>query len=89
MDEAPGGPALTDEQAAGALSVSVGANRAAPLKFVEQGLGVCLIRKKQARPSVEPTFDGEKEARLIALACSKAPDGRERWSLRLVRIGIS
>jgi hypothetical protein len=31
-----------------------------------------------------PKFDGEKEARLITLACSKAPDGRENWSLRLL-----
>ena len=31
-----------------------------------------------------PKFDGEQEARLITLACSKAPDGRERWSLRLL-----
>ena len=29
-------------------------------------------------------FDGEKEAKLIALACSEPPNGRERWTLRLL-----
>ena len=31
-----------------------------------------------------PIFDGEKEAKLIALACSKPPKGRRRWTLRLL-----
>lgn len=84
VDEGPGGPALTDERAAAALSVSVGTIEQLRRRLVEQGLGACLERKKQDRPSVEPKFDGEKEARLIALACSKAPDGRENWSLRLL-----
>jgi hypothetical protein len=33
---------------------------------------------------VAPIFDGEKEAKLIALACSKPPKGRARWTLRLL-----
>jgi len=84
VDEAPGSPALTDERAAKALSVSVGTIEQLRRRLVEQGLEACLERKKQVRPSVMPKFDGEKEARLIALACSKAPDGRENWSLRLL-----
>lgn len=84
VDQSRGGPALTDERAAEALSVSVGTIEQLRRKLVEHGLEACLERKKQVRPSVEPTFDGEKEARLIALACSTAPDGRERWSLRLL-----
>jgi hypothetical protein len=43
-----------------------------------------LSRKPPARPSVPRIFDGEKEARLIALACSKPPEGHARWSLRLL-----
>jgi len=35
-------------------------------------------------PAVPRIFDGEKEAKLIALACSKPPKGRARWSLRLL-----
>jgi hypothetical protein len=33
---------------------------------------------------VPAIFDGEKEAKLIALACSKPPKGRVRWTLRLL-----
>ena len=84
VDQSRGGPALTDERAAAALGVSVGTIEQLRKRLVERGLDACLERKKQDRPSVEPTFDGEQEARLIALACSRAPDGRERWSLRLL-----
>lgn len=84
VDESPGGPGLTDQRAAEALDVSVGTIEQLRRRLVEQGLDACLERKKQDRPSVAPKFDGEQEARLIALACSKAPDGRERWSLRLL-----
>ena len=43
-----------------------------------------MSRKQRATPAVAPIFDGEKEAKLIALACSKPPKGRVRWSLRLL-----
>jgi transposase len=78
------GPAMTDEQITQALGVSVGQMEHLRKRLVEEGLDACLQRKKQERPSVEPMFDGEKEAKLIALACSEAPAGRERWSLRLL-----
>ena len=68
VDESRGGPALSDARAAKALSVSVGAIEQLRRRLVEQGLEACLERKKQDRPSVEPKFDGEKEARLITLA---------------------
>lgn len=84
VDESREGPGLTDERAARALDVSVGTIEPLRRRLVERGLEACLERKKQDRPSVEPKFDGEQEARLIALACSKAPDGRELWSLRLL-----
>ena len=45
-----------------------------------QGLDAALERKKRERPPIEPILDGEKEARLIALACSQPPKGRSRWS---------
>jgi len=79
-----GGAGWTDEHIAEGLNVSVGQCEHLRKRFVEQGLEACLQRKKQEYPSVEPKFDGEKEAKLIALACSKAPDGYERWSLRLL-----
>ena len=52
--------------------------------FVEKGFEAVLVRKKRASPPVQPVFDGEKEARLIALACSEPPAGRARWTLRLL-----
>lgn len=78
------GPGWTDKQIAVGLRVSVGQCEHLRKRFVEQGLEACLQRKKQERPSVEPKFDGAKAAKLIALACSKAPDGYARWSLRLL-----
>jgi hypothetical protein len=51
---------------------------------VEEGLEACLNRKKQQRPSVQRMFDGEKEAKLIAVACGPAPKGRARWTLELL-----
>lgn len=53
-------------------------------RFVEEGLEAALIRKAQSRPSRFPILDGEKEARLIALACSKPAAGRASWTLRLL-----
>ena len=50
----------------------------------QEGLEAVLSRKAPPRPSVPRIFDGEKEARLIALACSKPPAGHARWSLRLL-----
>lgn len=52
--------------------------------FVEQGLEVALQRKKADR-EYEHALDGEGEAHLIALACSKPANGRKRWSLRLLQ----
>ena len=43
-----------------------------------------LSRKPRMTPPVAAIFDGEKEAKLIALACSKPPKGRARWTLRLL-----
>jgi Homeodomain-like domain len=53
-------------------------------QLVEEGFAAVLSRKQRATPAVPPIFDGEKEAKLIALACSKPPQGRARWSLRLL-----
>jgi transposase len=53
-------------------------------QFVEEGLEAVLNRKQRETPGRTPIFDGEKEARLIALACSTPPEGRARWTLRLL-----
>jgi hypothetical protein len=53
-------------------------------QFVEEGLDAVLSRKQRATPARMPIFDGEKEARLTALACSRPPEGYARWTLRLL-----
>src|SRR5262245_19151567 len=53
-------------------------------QLVEEDFAAVLSRKQRATPAVAPIFDGEKEAKLIALACSKPPQGHARWSLRLL-----
>jgi len=53
-------------------------------QLVEEGFEAVLRRKPRETPAVPPIFDGEKEAKLIALACSKPPKGRARWTLRLL-----
>src|SRR5262249_19312619 len=53
-------------------------------QLVEEGFETVLSRKPRAMPAIARIFDGEKEAKLIALACSKPPKGRARWTLRLL-----
>ena len=53
-------------------------------QLVGEGFEAVLSRKRRATPAVAPIFDGEKEAKLIALACSQPPKGRARWTLRLL-----
>lgn len=43
-----------------------------------------LKRKKRETPPVPAKVDGKVEAQIVALACSKAPDGHSRWTLRLL-----
>ena len=52
-------------------------------RFVEEGLEVALARKPRRKPR-EAIFDGEFDARLTALACSQAPAGFQRWTVRLL-----
>jgi transposase len=52
-------------------------------RFVEEGFEACLERKPMSRTKTRKA-DGDTEAQLIALSCSKAPEGFSRWSLRLL-----
>jgi len=77
------GPALTDEEIAEAVETSRPTVERVRQRFVEEGLEAALNRKK--RPAPPPSImDGKAEAHLIALACSPAPEGRARWTLRLL-----
>ena len=57
-------------------------------QLVEEGLDAVLSRKVRARPPTARIFDGETEAKLIALACSQPPEGFARWSLRLLEAKV-
>lgn len=53
-------------------------------QWTQGGVDAVLSRKQRATPPVPRIFDGEKEARLIALACSPPPAGHAGWTLRLL-----
>jgi len=53
-------------------------------QFVEEGITSALNRKKRVKPPREIQFGGEFEAHLLALACSEVPEGRQRWTVRLL-----
>ena len=60
-------------------------------RFVTGGVEAALGRKEQVNRHKK--VDGRVEAHIIAIACSEAPEGRERWTLRLiadelVRLGV-
>lgn len=83
-DASKRGPKLTDVEVAKSLGVAVRTIEGIRKRWVEEGMESALNRKKQASPSVAPMFDGEKEARLIAVACGPKPEGRARWTLNLL-----
>jgi transposase len=78
------GPAWTDERIAEAFSVHGNTVSNVRKRFVEKGLEAALGRKKQARPSRAPRLDSEAQKKLIALCKSPPPEGRGRWTLRLL-----
>jgi hypothetical protein len=83
-DAAAGGPAWGDPRIAQAFEVSTDTVARVRQRFVEQGREAALTRKKQDHPSRERKLDGRAEARLIALACSPPPDGRQEWTMQLL-----
>jgi hypothetical protein len=83
-DVSEGGDGWSDSQMTKALETSPSMVYRVRKQLVEEGFEAVLSRKQRAMPAVARIFDGEKEAKLIALACSKPPKGRARWSLRLL-----
>jgi Homeodomain-like domain len=83
-DVSEAGEGWSDSRIIEALETSASMVYRVRRQLVEEGFEAVLSRKQRARPAVPPIFDGEKEAKLIALACSEPPKGRARWSLRLL-----
>jgi len=82
-DHGAGGPGWSDAAIAGALDVNASTVLRVRRQFVAEGLEATLERKRPDRV-YERRLDGAQEARLIAVACSEAPEGSDRWSLRLL-----
>src|SRR5271165_5325484 len=74
-DVSEDGEGWSDSRIIEALETSVSMVYRVRKQLVEEGLEAVLSRKAPAAPAVARIFDGEKEARLIALACSKPPEG--------------
>ncbi len=81
-DQSRQGPAWADERIAEALEIHPNPVKGIRQRFVEQGLEAALKRKKH--PPRLRKLDGAQEDRLVAVACGPPPEGRARWSLRLL-----
>jgi transposase len=82
-DESEAGPGCKDSEIVQALDTSLSTVHRIRQAFAEFGLEAALYRRKSTghRPR---KLDGAQEARLIALACGPAPEGRTRWMLKLL-----
>jgi hypothetical protein len=84
VDESDAGAKMSDVEAARAFNIAVRSIESLRKRLVEEGLETAIGCKKPVRPSIQKMFDGEKEARLIAIACGQKPQGRARWTLELL-----
>lgn len=81
-DEGAHGPGWTDDEIAEAVEIHRNTAANVRQRYVEQGLKAAIHRRKL--PPRLRKLDGAQEARLLALACGPPPEGRARWSLRLL-----
>jgi transposase len=83
-DQQEGHPDHTDGQIAEALSISRRTVIRIKQRFVQENMEVALTGSFPRERPERRCLDGKGEAQLIHLACSKAPDGRQRWTLELL-----
>jgi len=82
-DQAEGGSAKSDPEIVESLGCGRASVERVRKRFVAEGLEASL-KPKPSHRVYERKMDGKAEAHLIALACSPAPEGRSRWTLRLL-----
>jgi transposase len=82
-DEAEGGVAKSDSEIVDALGCGRATVERVRQQFVEEGLEHAL-QPPPRRRVYQRLLDGKAEAHLVALACSAPPQGRARWTLRLL-----
>ena len=83
IDEADGAPAWGDQPTAEAFDVSVRTLESWRKQALERG-PLSLLERKPQDKSMQRKLDGAGEARLVQLACSQPPQGRSRWTLKLL-----
>src|SRR5260221_9037447 len=91
-DQSQGEPSQTDGQIAEVLDINRRTVIRIKQRFVQENLEVALTGSFPRERPERRCLDGKGEAQLIHLACSQAPDGRQRWTLelladRMVRLG--
>ncbi len=74
----------TDQRISEAFEMSINTAQRLRQRFVEEGLDVALGARSRKPKPYRRKLDGEKEARLVALACSEPPEGQARWTLRML-----
>ena len=77
------GPGWTDAAIGAALEVNPATVARVRMRYAAEGLEAAVYRKAPER-EYRRRLDGEQEARLLALACGAPPEGRQRWTLRLL-----
>lgn len=82
-DYADSGTIKTDQEVAKLLDITEKTVKRVRKRLVEEGLEAALLRKKHARTRPR-IITGEEEAHLIAICCSSPPEGRNRWTLKLL-----
>src|SRR3712207_6374984 len=83
-DQAEDGPAWPDSRIAEAFEVGITTVERVRQRCVEEGMAAALRPYRTGTRTYARKLDGAQEAQLIALACSKPPEGRRRWRLRLL-----
>lgn len=84
FDASEDGPAWPDSKIAEAFGITTRSLESWRKRAVEEGPFSLLERKPPDSPRACPKLDGEVEAQLTKLACSPAPEGHARWTLRLL-----
>ena len=72
----------TDQEISDALNVCLATIFNIRRRYHQEGLERAI--NERARPGQPPKFKGKSMAKITALACSKPPEGRAKWSLRLL-----
>ena len=83
-DQSNEGPSWPDERISEALEVTVQTIERVRKQLVEEGFDAVLSRREYKQKVSRKKIDGNVEAHLIALSCSDPPEGRARWTLRLL-----